>query len=278
MVKKDLTGKTFVWHLVCSRQGFKQVLRGQCDELGGGNDVAVRGSGLKTSNRVGCPTWVVLKWGHEGRFVVHLLEIRHTHPLCSDASRSFMWSNYNMDAIHLNFVASCAKANIGPSKSFKLCSELVGGFSNIGATRNNFRNLKGDLLPLIKGADAQMVIDKFRGRQERCGDFLFDYAADVEEQLCRLFWMDRVTRKSYACFGDVMSFDTTCDTNKYKLVFVPFTGIENHKRCVVFGVGLLANEDVASYVWLLENFKRALGSEPICTVTDQNLAMRVAAP
>lgn len=61
-------------------------------------------------------------------------------------------------------------------------------------------------------------------------------------------------------------------------MFVPFTGIDNHKRCVVFGVGLLANEDEASYVWLLDTFKRAMGREPICTVTDQDPAMIKAVP
>ncbi|XP_031106255.1 protein FAR1-RELATED SEQUENCE 5-like [Ipomoea triloba] len=277
-VKKDRNGNTTVRHLVCSRQGFKQVVRDQFAELEVGNGVAVGGSCHRTSNRVGCPARVVLKRGNAGSFIVHLLEISHTHPLCSDVSRPFLRANRYMDVTHQNFVASCAKANIGPSKSFKLYREFVGDFSNIGATRNDFRNMKRDLLALIKGADAQMIIAKFRGRQDRCPDFFYDYAIDAEEQLCRLFWTDRVARESYACFGDVMSFDATYNTNKYKLVFVPFTGIDNHKRCVVFGAGLLANEDEASYVWLLENFKRAMGQEPICTVTDQDPAMRKAVP
>lgn len=145
---------------------------------------------------------------------MHMLEISHTHPLYSEASRPFMRGNRNMDVTHQNFVASCAKANIGPSKSFKLYREFVGDFRNIGATRTDFRNMKRDLLALIKGADAQMVIAKFRGRQERCREFFYDYAVDAQEQLCRLFWTDRVARESYALFGDVMSFDATYKTNK----------------------------------------------------------------
>lgn len=46
-------------------------------------------------------------------------------------------------------------------------------------------------------------------RGTMCGVFL-----DSEEQLCRLFWADRIARDSYASFGDVISFDATYDTNK----------------------------------------------------------------
>lgn len=57
---------------------------------------------------------------------------------------------------------------------------------------------------------------------------------------------------------------------RYNIVFVPFTGVNNRKSCVTFVVGLLAKEDVASYSWLCENFKKAMGHEPICVVTDQD--------
>lgn len=54
---------------------------------------------------------------------------------------------------------------------------------------------------------------------------------------------------------------------RYNLVFVPLTGIDNHKRCVTFGANLLTKEDVGLYVWLCEQFK-AMGQDPICIVTD----------
>lgn len=49
---------------------------------------------------------------------------------------------------------------------------------------------------------------------------------------------------------------------KYNFVFVPFIGIDNHKRYVTFCARLLIKEDVESYLWLLENFKKAMGHEP----------------
>ena len=60
------------------------------------------------------------------------------------------------------------------------------------------------------------------------------------------------------------------------MVFVPFTGIDNHKRCVTFGAGLLSKEDGDAYVWLLECFMRAFKKQPRVVVTDQDGSMKNA--
>ncbi|GJV24486.1 FAR1-related sequence 5-like protein [Tanacetum coccineum] len=38
-------------------------------------------------------------------------------------------------------------------------------------------------------------------------------------------------------------------TNKYKMVFVPCTAIDNHRKCVTVAAGLLKNETTKSYIW-----------------------------
>ena len=58
------------------------------------------------------------------------------------------------------------------------------------------------------------------------------------------------------------------------MVFVPFTGVDNNKSSITFACGLLLNEDVESYVWLFENFKRAMGHEPYIILTNQDLAVK----
>ncbi|XP_019157461.1 PREDICTED: protein FAR1-RELATED SEQUENCE 5-like [Ipomoea nil] len=81
---------------------------------------------------------------------------------------------------------------------------------------------------------------------------------------------------------DVDAFSAGVDaqmiTNRYDMVFTPFTGVNNHKKSITFGAGLLTKENIESYVWLFEKFKEAMGSEPVLVVTDQDAAMRVAFP
>ncbi|CAH9062579.1 unnamed protein product [Cuscuta europaea] len=60
------------------------------------------------------------------------------------------------------------------------------------------------------------------------------------------------------------------------MVFAPFTGVDNHKKCVTFAAGLLLKEDVESYVWIFRQFLDAMGREPICVITDQDPSMKIA--
>nr|GEX34896.1 hypothetical protein [Tanacetum cinerariifolium] len=62
----------------------------------------------------------------------------------------------------------------------------------------------------------------------------------------------------------------------YKMVFVPFTAIDNYRRSVTFGSGLLKKETAKTYGWLLRAFKKAFVCPPNTVVTDQDGAMRLA--
>ncbi|KAM0032815.1 putative MULE transposase domain, FHY3/FAR1 family [Helianthus debilis subsp. tardiflorus] len=60
------------------------------------------------------------------------------------------------------------------------------------------------------------------------------------------------------------------------MVFVPFTGIDNHNRNVTLGAALLGSETADSYRWLLRMYVKAFGVAPKVVVTDQDPAMKRA--
>ncbi|KAI7745187.1 hypothetical protein M8C21_012513 [Ambrosia artemisiifolia] len=66
------------------------------------------------------------------------------------------------------------------------------------------------------------------------------------------------------------------EQQRYNLIFVPFTGVDHNKQCVTFGVGLLFNETIESYKWLLQGFLKAHNSQPSLVLTNQDLAMRLS--
>ncbi|XP_010661460.1 protein FAR1-RELATED SEQUENCE 5-like [Vitis vinifera] len=79
----------------------------------------------------------------------------------------------------------------------------------------------------------------------------------------------------YACFGDVLAFDTTYRTNAYKKPLVVLVGVNHHHQTVVFGCALLIDESVGTYEWVLETFLDAMmNKKPISVVTDGDKAMR----
>ncbi|KAJ0856894.1 putative MULE transposase domain, FHY3/FAR1 family [Helianthus annuus] len=103
----------------------------------------------------------------------------------------------------------------------------------------------------------------------------YDYITDEENRLKGLFWCDDQAKHNYHVFGDVISFDATYRSNKYSMVFVPFTGIDNHHCNVTFGA-TLASETADTYIWLLRVFLKAVGSQPKVIVTDQDPTMKKA--
>ena len=60
------------------------------------------------------------------------------------------------------------------------------------------------------------------------------------------------------------------------MIFVPFTGVDHHKRCVTFGAGLLYDETIESYKWLLQMFLDAHKKQPLLVLTDQDASMKQA--
>ncbi|GJW17281.1 ankyrin repeat-containing domain-containing LTR copia-type protein [Tanacetum coccineum] len=131
---------------------------------------------------------------------------------------------------------------------------------------------------IIKAANANigaMLITRMEKRQEYTKDFSFDYFVE-DAELCGLFWTDEVAKCNYKEFCDIVSFDATYKTNKYKMVFVSFTAIDNHRRSVTVGSVLLKKETVEAYGWLLRAFKKAFVRAPNIFVIDKMGAMRLA--
>ncbi|GKA43844.1 FAR1-related sequence 5-like protein [Tanacetum coccineum] len=155
-------------------------------------------------------------------------------------------------------------------KAFKMMKELFGGFDEVGATSVDCKNFRRGINLFIREYDVKMVVELLMNKQEYINGFSCDYFTNDDGNIFGLFWADEVAKHNYLSFDDVISFDATFRSNKYKMVFVPFTGIDNLHRSVTFAVALLSNETAESYGWLLRAFKKAFGREPMVVVTDSN--------
>nr|XP_048322617.1 protein FAR1-RELATED SEQUENCE 5-like [Ziziphus jujuba var. spinosa] len=104
-------------------------------------------------------------------------------------------------------------------------------------------------------------------------------AGDVDDdgKLKRCFWADSVSRRAYGCFGDVVVFDTTYNTNQYGMIFAPLVGVNNHGQMVLFACAFLSDEKTESFVWLFELLKDSMPTNnPKMIITDQDPAMTKA--
>ena len=56
----------------------------------------------------------------------------------------------------------------------------------------------------------------YKQKQTWTPQFFFQYTVDEESHLANLFWTNSQSHLDYACFGDVIAFDTTSKMNVYK--------------------------------------------------------------
>nr|XP_020163414.1 protein FAR1-RELATED SEQUENCE 5-like [Aegilops tauschii subsp. strangulata] len=127
-----------------------------------------------------------------------------------------------------------------------------------------------------RGTDIADTMKLFADMQRRRPGF--HHVEETENNVvCSLFWTDSLCKMNYELYGDFVSFDTTFSTNIYGLTFAPIIGVDNHGSTVLFGVGLLKDEKIGSFKWLLSTFVEAMGGkEPKYIITDQDQAMKTA--
>ncbi|KAK2638653.1 hypothetical protein Ddye_026448 [Dipteronia dyeriana] len=83
-----------------------------------------------------------------------------------------------------------------------------------------------------------------------------------------------MAKLDYDCFGDVVCFDTTFQTNKYNLICAPFVGVNHHWKNILFGCAFLIDESTESFVWLFRSFLEAMGNkQPKSIFTNNDKAM-----
>ncbi|RYR39183.1 hypothetical protein Ahy_A09g044656 [Arachis hypogaea] len=88
---------------------------------------------------------------------------------------------------------------------------------------------------------------------------------------------DAAVTINYQLFGNVLAFDSTYRSNKYRKPLVVFSGSNHHKQTSIFGFALLEDEEVCTYRWALLNLLDVMGQKKPCVmVTDGDKAMRTA--
>ena len=156
--------------------------------------------------------------------------------------------------------------------------QQAGGYENIGFTSKDFYNYLAEIRNnSTQDGDAECALAYLQAKADMDSSFFFKYTVDEESRLANLFWTDSQSRLDYECFGDVVAFDTTYKTNVYKKPLVILVGVNHHRQTIVFGFGLLVDETVDTYTWVLQNMLVAMNNKtPISVVTDGDKAMSKA--
>nr|XP_043625552.1 protein FAR1-RELATED SEQUENCE 5-like [Erigeron canadensis] len=240
--KTNLSGIVRQKYYLCHRAGERKKVNIDSLER---NEKQVRKSSMEST---GCRARVRFDLDYLNKtYIIADFHAIHNHELVPREYRHLCKTDRQLKYAEQLFVYNASISNVGPTKAHQLYS-----------------NLKGKLVKF----------NKMMEMREHIPGFAFEYKVDNSE-LHSLFWADNVARCNYEEFSDIMSFDATYRTNRYNMMFVPFTGIDNHNKCVTFAAGLIRDEKQETYTWLLKCFMDNIKKEPTMVVTDQDKAMEI---
>ncbi|KAL5821714.1 hypothetical protein ACOSQ3_023596 [Xanthoceras sorbifolium] len=141
-------------------------------------------------------------------------------------------------------IASIAKQNIdslhavgvGTNKIYAAMAKQNCGFKNVRCLEKDIRNhLDKERRLALTSTDAKAMLEHFMHMQEENKNFFYAVDLDDQHMLKNVFWVDAKSREDYKIFGDVVLFDKTYITNKFKMPFAPFIGVNNHLQSILLG-------------------------------------------
>ncbi|XP_012088439.1 protein FAR1-RELATED SEQUENCE 4 isoform X2 [Jatropha curcas] len=224
----------------------------------------------RPSPKIGCKASMHVKRRSNGKWYIYSFVKEHNHELLP-AQVHFFRSHRNIDPLKND-------ARIRRRKNLTAVSKLFGAYQNVDCLEGYMRNQhdKGRNLVLEAG-DAQILLEFFMHMQEQNPKFFYAVDLNEEHRLRNLFWVDAKGMEDYNNFGDVVCFDTTYFTNKYKIPLVLFIGVNHHIQPTLLGSALIADETVYTFVWLMQTWFMAMGEQaPRVILTDQNNAIKAA--
>ncbi|EOX98949.1 FAR1-related sequence 5 [Theobroma cacao] len=255
---------------VCAKEGFRNL-----------NEKRTKDREIKrprTITRVGCKASLSVKMQDSGKWVVSGFVREHNHELVPPDQVHCLRSHRQISGPAKTLIDTLQAAGMGPRRIMSALIKEYGGISKVGFTEVDCRNYMRNNRQRSLEGDIQLLLDYLRQMQAENPNFFYAVQGDEDQALMsNVFWADPKSRMNYTYFGDTVTFDTTYRSNRYRLPFAPFTGVNHHGQPVLFGCAFLINESEASFIWLFKTWLIAMsGRPPVSITTDHDAVIRSA--
>ncbi|XP_052193568.1 protein FAR1-RELATED SEQUENCE 5 isoform X1 [Diospyros lotus] len=254
---------------VCAKEGFRNL-----------NEKRTKDREIKrprTITRVGCKASLSVKIQDSGKWVVSGFIKEHNHELVAPDQVHCLRSHRQISGPAKTLIDTLQAAGMGPRRIMSALIKEYGGISKVGFTEVDCRNYMRNNRQRSLEGDIQLLVDYLRQMHAENSSFFYALQGDEDQCTGNVFWADPKARINYTYFGDTVTFDTTYRSNRYRLPFAPFTGVNHHGQPVLFGCAFLINESEASFVWLFRTWLTAMsGRPPVSITTDHDTVIQSA--
>jgi hypothetical protein len=120
--------------------------------------------------------------------------------------------------------------------------------------------------------DVPKLLEFFQEMRTQNERFYYEVQLDENNVLQNVFWSHASQRVEYVEFGDAVTFDTTYQTNIYRMCLAMFVGSNHQLQNIIFKQPLLNNEQANTFEWLFKAFQNSMrpAKDLKCILTGNN--------
>jgi len=262
---------------VCHKEGFSNYQKKREMPIGSSTNQRTPEK-QKGIIRMGCRASCRIKLVKDDIWQVSVFVEDHNHELIASPSKKRnLRSQKHLTEEDKDTIRNLSAQNVGTSQILEYMAIQYGGKQNLRFKKKDVSNHIAAENRKFLGVDVDTTLVYFQKKQEEDPQFFYAIEPDDAGFLKNIFWVDGRARRTYQEFGDVITFDTTYQTNKYSMPLAPFIGVSHHRHSIFFGMALLRREDAQSFCWLFQIWLKAMyGKHPRAIITDQDPAMKKA--
>ncbi|XP_062221242.1 protein FAR1-RELATED SEQUENCE 5-like [Phragmites australis] len=219
----------------------------------------------RASTRSDCKARVQFNISREGIWTVQKVELDHNHFLVSPDKAHMLRSQRRLLESDQQIMSQMRKKGITTADIRRVLQQGSAGAENVHLLKKDSEK------KYLQPSYAQALLEYLKNKQSENPSFFYAVQLDDDGRIANFFWTDGQAIVDYACFGDVVSFDTTFKRNRSEMPFSPFVGTNHHKQTIIFGAALIYDEFSESFPWLFQTFLTAMsGKQPATIFTDQS--------
>ncbi|RYQ88626.1 hypothetical protein Ahy_B09g095708 isoform B [Arachis hypogaea] len=187
-----------------------------------------------------------------GAWIISKVVLDHSHSCCPSKAEMLKQHRELSMSIHRT-IENNEEAGIRPSKTYQSFVAAAGGHRELNFIEKDVRNyITREVRNVSEQEDAKEFGKYLLRMKEKNPNFFFELELEEDQSIKLAFWADARSRAAFEYFGDVISFDTTYNTNRYNLVCGSFVGVNHHGQSTLLGCSLMKNEEIESFKWLFQ--------------------------
>nr|KAJ0216047.1 hypothetical protein LSAT_V11C300149230 [Lactuca sativa] len=245
------TNEPFRKIYVCNKEGFKRMDKDASSE---------KEKKHRRDVRIVCQAKLRITRQDDGKWLVDSFIDTHNHDLTMTPTKVIKhrsYSNFHRSIEGKSLMVQFGQAGLKPSQIKKVVNTMK--TSNVAdVTSKQCVDVLSEHQKQHRGKEFYGLIKHFQDKTLVDNDQYFVVDLSNDGYPINIFWVDGRSRDAYTKFKDVVVFDVSYMTNKFKMPFGPFTGVNHHGQSILFGGALLENEKEETFEWLFEHFLKCM--------------------